>query len=539
MSMLRILRHRFGCRKLEKDYFYNMFVRKKKNRSGSTSIVVVNKVSGRVNYLKTIGISSDELEIERLFRQGQEYIHNLGGQKDIFVNYNEQLNEEYLTNHFISKIENVLLNGTQLILNRIYKRIGFDKIDDQILKHLAVARLSQPMSKAATVDYLKSHFEEDVNLSKIYRYLDKLHKTQQDNIQKISIEHTRKILGGKIGLLFYDVTTLYFETERSDELRENGFSKDGKHSQPQIVLGLLVSKDGYPLSYSIFNGSQYEGRTMIPIVEDFVQRFNLEGFVVVADSGLMNKSNISLLESGGYKYIIGARIKNEAHEIKQWILSLEKHDGEFNERKKGDIRLIIGYSENRAKKDKYNREKGIKRLQQAYKSGNITKENINKKGYNKFLDISDNVKVRINQEKIEQDKKWDGLKGYITNTSLSTKQVYEQYNGLWVIERAYRITKGNIEMRPMFHFNPRRIEAHVCICFVAYKMYKELERVLKISGINLSVDKVLGIAKTITTIKIKLPIQNKTVAKTLLLTKQHKLIEKLFSEEYWQNILEF
>jgi transposase len=307
-----------------------MFVRKKKNRSGSTSIVVVNKVSGRVNYLKTIGISSEELEIERLFRQGQEYIHNLGGQKDIFVNYNEQLNEEYLTNHFISKIENVLLNGTQLILNRIYKRIGFDKIDDQILKHLAVARLSQPMSKAATVDYLKSHFEEDVNLSKIYRYLDKLHNTQQDNIQKISIEHTRKILGGNIGLLFYDVTTLYFETEQSDELRENGFSKDGKHSQPQIVLGLLVSKDGYPLSYSIFNGSQYEGRTMIPIVEDFVQRFNLEGFVIVADSGLMNKSNISLLESGGYKYIIGARIKNEAHEVKQWILSLEKHDGEFN-----------------------------------------------------------------------------------------------------------------------------------------------------------------------------------------------------------------
>ena len=532
------MRHHFGCRKPKKDYFYFMFVRKKKNRSGSTSIVVVNKVSRRVNYIKTIGTSSDAHEIERLYRQGQEYINNLGGQKDIFVNYDEQLKEEYLTNLFISNIGNVLLNGTQLILNRIYKRIGFDKIDNQILKHLAVARLSQPMSKAATVDYLKSHFEEDVNLSKIYRYLDKLHNTQQDNIQKISVEHTQKILGGKIGLLFYDVTTLYFETDQGDELRENGFSKDGKHSQPQIVLGLLVSKDGYPLSYSIFNGSQYEGRTMIPIVEDFVQRFNLEDFVVVADSGLMNKANISLLESGGYKYIIGARIKNESQEVKQWILSLEKHDGEFNERKKGDNRLIVGYSENRAKKDKYNRKKGIKRLQQAYKSGNITKENINKKGYNKFLDISENVKVWINQEKIEQDEKWDGLKGYITNTSLPVKEVYEQYNGLWVIERAYRITKGTIEMRPMFHFNPRRIEAHVCICFVAYKMYKELERMLKMSGIDLSVDKVLGIAKTITTIKIKLPIQNKTKSKTLLLTEQHKKIEKLFSGEFWQNIQE-
>ena len=527
-----------GVASLKKHYFYNMFVRKKKNRSGSTSIVIVSKASGRVNYLKTLGISSDKNEIEQLFRQGQEYINNLCGQKDLFVCYDEQLIEENLTNQVISNIENVLLNGTQLVLNQIYKRIGFDKIDDQILKHLAVARLSQPMSKAATVDYLKSHFEEDVTLSKIYRYLDKLYNTQQNNIQKISIEHTRRILGGKIGLLFYDVTTLYFETDQSDELRENGFSKDGKHSQPQIVLGLLVSRDGYPLSYSIFNGSQYEGRTMIPIVEDFVQRFNLEDFVVVADSGLMNKSNISLLESSGYKYIIGARIKNEAQEVKQWILSLEKHDGEFNEQKKGCIRLIIGYSEKRARKDRHNREKGIKRLQKAYKSGSITKENINKKGYNKFLDISDNVKVHINQKKIEEDEKWDGLKGYITNTALPAREVYEQYSGLWVIERAYRITKGTIEMRPMFHFNPRRIEAHVCICFVAYKMYKELERVLKISGLDISVDKVLEIAKTITTIKIKLPLKNKTISKTLILTKQHKLIEKLFSEVYWQNILE-
>ena len=196
------MRHHFGCRKLKKYYFYYMFVRKKKNRSGSTSIVVVNKVLGRVNYIKTIGISSDEQEIERLFRLGQEYINNWGGQKDIFINYDQQLNEEYLTNHFISNIENVLLNGTQLILNRVYKRIGFDKIDDQILKHLAVARLSQPMSKAATVDYLKSHFEEDVNLSKIYRYLDKLYNTQQDNIQKISIEHTRKILVERLDCCF-------------------------------------------------------------------------------------------------------------------------------------------------------------------------------------------------------------------------------------------------------------------------------------------------------------------------------------------------
>jgi transposase len=274
---------------------------------------------------------------------------------------------------------------------------------------------------------------------------------------------------------------------------------------------------------------------MIPIVEDFVQRFGLDDFIIVADSGLMNKSNIALLESGGHKYIVGARIKNEPGATKRWILSLEKQDGEFNETPKGAARLIVGYSAKRAKKDKYNREKGVKRLHKAYKSGNITKENINKRGYNKFLEISDNVKVEINQEKIDEDEKWDGLKGYITNTSLPAKEVYEQYNGLWIIERAYRVTKGTLEMRPMFHFTPRRIEAHVCICFVAYKIYKELERILKITRIDLSVDKVLDIAKTITTIKVKLPTSGDTLTKTMLLTTKHKSIAKLFDEKFWGN----
>jgi transposase len=241
-----------------------------------------------------------------------------------------------------------------------------------------------------------------LELHKIYRYLDKLHKTQQEKIQQISVAHTRNILGGKIGLVFYDVTTLYFETNQSDELREKGWSKDDKHSQPQVVLWLLVGREGYPLAYSLFNGSQYEGRIMLPIVEDFVRRFELEDFVVVADSGLMNKTNMALLESGGYKYIIGARIKNEADEVKQWVLSQRKQDGLFCETAKGEALLIVGYSEKRAKKDRYNRGKGVKRLETAYKSGTISKENINKRGYNKFLELSNNVKVEINQDKIEE-----------------------------------------------------------------------------------------------------------------------------------------
>jgi transposase len=513
-----------------------MFVRKKKNPSGIVSVQIIDKSKGRYHVAKTIGSSSEISEIESLYRQGKKWISSYLGELDIFEAHNKSLEEKQVAEYLLSNVENILLNGVQLILNNVFKLTGFDQIEDDILRQLVIARLCQPMSKAATVEYLKSHFDEDAKLHRIYRYLDKLHDTQQEKIQKISVEHTMRILGGKIGLLFYDVTTLYFEADYGDELRENGFSKDGKHSQPQVVLGLLVSKDGYPLSYSVFNGSQYEGRTMLPIVDDFVQRFNLKDFVVVADSGLMNQRNIALLESGNYKYIIGARIKNESNDIKEWALSLDKQDGEFYETPKGSIRLIVGYSANRAKKDKYNREKGITRLEKAYRSGNITKENINKRGYNKFLDISDNVKVSINKERIEEDERWDGLKGYLTNTELSAKDVYEQYRGLWSVERAFRITKGTLEMRPMFHFTPKRIEAHVCICFVSYKVYKELERILKISYVNMSVDKVLDIAKTITTIKVNLPISRNVMTKTMLLTQRHKSIAQLFEENFWKNI---
>jgi transposase len=510
-----------------------MYVRKKQNRSGSISVVIVDKSMGKCRYLKTIGISSDEKEIAELYQEGKKWIATQSGDRDIFAEHTRQQEEKQVTEHLLDNIENILLNGTQLILNRVFKQTGFDTIDDTILKHLVVSRICQPSSKAGTVDYLKNYFDEDVELHKIYRYLDKMHSTQQEQVQKISVEHTHRILGGKIGIVFYDVTTLYFETDYSDSLRERGYSKDGKHSQPQVVLGLLVSKDGYPLSYSLFNGSQYEGRTMLPIVENFVKQFKLEEIVVVADSGLMNKTNLALLESGGYQYIIGARIKNETDEIKQWILSLEKENGYFYELGKlPHSRLIVSYSEKRAKKDKYNREKGVKRVQKAYKSGNITKENINKRGYNKFLEISSNVSVAINEAKISEDGKWDGLKGYITNTELSAKDVYEQYSELWQVEKAFRVTKGTLELRPVFHFTENRIEAHVCICFVAYKVYKELERILRTNAINLSVDKVLDIARTITTMKIRLPLSNETLTKTMLLTARHKLISRLFDSDF-------
>ncbi len=434
------------------------------------------------------------------------------------------------TERFFDNIDSVLINGTQLLLGQIYDSIGFNRTGDEILRHLVIARVSQPMSKLATVEYLKSYYDQDVDLNHIYRYMDRLYKTQQEQVQQISVEHTKNILGGRIGLMFYDVSTLYFETAKTDDLREPGFSKDGKTAESQVVLGLLVSEGGYPLSYSLFNGSQYEGYTMIPMIDDFKQRFDLgEDFVVVADSGLMSEDNVKLLRSAGYKYIIGARIKSEKKAVKDWILSHEKKDGCYFERKSSEgERLIVGYSETRAKKDAYNRSRGVARLRKAYSSGRLTKAQVNRRGYNKFLEISKDIQVSVSEDKISEDEKWDGLKGYITNTSLDAGKVVAQYHGLWVVERAFRISKGTLDMRPMFHFTERRIEAHVCICFIAYKVYKELERIIKLAGIKMSVGDVIKAARTITTIRVRLPENREILTKTLFLTERHKAIEPLF-----------
>ncbi len=433
------------------------------------------------------------------------------------------------TRNTISRIERTIQNAPQSILNRIYDSIGFGAIGDDILRHLVVARVCQPLSKVATVEYLKSYFDEDVHLHNIYRYMDKLYSSQRELVQKISVEHTLKILGGCIGLVFYDVTTLYFESapKPDDELRQAGFSKDGKTAESQIVLGLLVSKDGYPLSYSIFNGSQYEGRTMIPIIDDFVRRFSLTDFIVVADSGLMSERNVKLLESAGYKYILGARIRSESPRIKEWILSIEKKDGHCEACMKNETqRLIVSYSNSRARKNAWNRDKGVARLRTAFVKGTLTKDKLNKRGFNKFLDINKDITVSINEEKIVDDSLWDGLKGYITNTELPDMEVISQYHGLWVVERAFRIGKSSLEMRPMFHFTEKRIEAHICICFIAYKVYKELERTIRNIGINMSVDKVLDIAKTITTLKIRLP-NGELYTQTIYTTSQQEAIKPL------------
>ena len=211
-----------------------MFVRKKINRSGTISVVVVSKSHGKFTEVKKFGVAKSEAEADKLFQEAQLWLRTHDGQQEL--DFDDRRGKELEeTARVVENMDSVLINGTQLLLNQVYDSIGFNRIPDEILRHLVIARVSQPKSKLATVDYLKSYYDEDVDLNNIYRYMDKLYNTQMEQAQQISVEHTQKIFGGKIGLMFYDVTTLYFETSQTDVLREPGFSKDGKTAESQVV----------------------------------------------------------------------------------------------------------------------------------------------------------------------------------------------------------------------------------------------------------------------------------------------------------------
>ena len=483
-----------------------MFIRKKPNKSGAISVQIIEKRDGKSVLVKTVGSSRDAKEIEDLVQQGKRFISKIKGQASF--NFDENREKE-LVDLFFNGIRELSLAGPELLLGKLFDEIGFGVIKDELFRHLVLSRLCYPVSKLKTTDYLFKHKGIMIDVERIYRYLDKLNTKQKELVQQISYRHTLKILDNKISLVFYDVTTLYFEAEKEDDFRKAGFSKDGKHQQPQIVLGLLVCTGGYPLAYEIFEGNKFEGHTMLPVVEAFKQQYNLNQLVVVADAGLMSNDNLTELQAKNYQYIIGARIKNESSFTKEKILSANIKNGEsIAIQKDKSNKIIVSYSDARAVKDAVNRKRGLEKLEKNLSKGKLTKQHINNRGYNKYLKLEGDIKISIDKDKYQADAKWDGLKGYVTNAQLSKDEIIENYKHLWQIKKAFRISKTDLKLRPIYHRLRHRIEAHICIAFCSYKIYKELERQLKEKNADLSPEKAIEIAKTIYRITIQTNLSN-------------------------------
>ena len=479
-----------------------MFIRQKKNNSGSISIQILIKENGRNRLIKSIGCSTDPKELAILNERAKQELERLRGQSSMFV-FEKDIHIE----SFISELSNAQIRtiGPELVFGKVYNHIGYNKINSDLFRHLVIARLAFPLSKLKTIEYLYRYQGIIFDLDTVYQFMDKLNSELKDQVEQISFKHTLKVLNGNLSIMFYDMTTLYFEASDEDDLRKTGFSKDGKHSNPQIYLGLLVGLGGYAIGYDIFEGNIYEGHTLVPTIEKISKKFNLSKPIIVADAGLLNNDNIKALESQEYEYILGARIKNESNENKEKMLSASFEDKSYIVIESGNAKLIVQYSSKRAKKDEHNRKRGLKNLEKKIKSGKLTKQNINNRGYNKYLKMEGEIIISIDEEKFKADQKWDGLKGYVTNCNHAPSIIIENYKNLWHIEKAFRMSKTDLRIRPIYHRLRKRIQAHICLSFVAYSIYKELERVLKEEKYRLSVEKASEITHNMYQMEITLP----------------------------------
>ena len=457
--------------------------------------------------------------------------------------------EEDVIDGFVSSLNNaqVQVAGPELVFGTLYDRIGYGAIRNRMFRNIVICRLFNPGSKLKTVDYMERYLHVTYSVDQIYRFLDNLCYRKEDEKKKeetgggeseggekcdapkprtaskpkpddfktrledIAYSHTKKMVGDSISVCFYDMTTLYFEAAEEDDLRRCGFSKDGRHSCPQMFLGLLVASGGNPIGYEIYEGNISEGHTMIPLIRKLASRFGFDKPIVVADAGLLSKANIEELTRDGYQYILGARPKSETEKIKEQILALGMKHGDVVEiRKDGDVRIVLSCTEKRAKKDAHNRQRGLARLQKRMASGRLTKQNINNRGYNKYLKMEGEVTISINMEKYEADAAWDGIKGYVTNTTLTKDEVIDNYSNLWFIERAFRINKFDLAVRPIYHRLRNRIEGHICICFTAYTIMLELERILKAAKSELTIYRAQELVKNMYAITYTLPKSRQT-----------------------------
>jgi len=507
-----------------------MFVRKKRNASGSISIQIISKHAGKYRVVETVGCSKDSDEIKSLYNQALERIKELSPTLFDVVEYVSS--NQRLSNRDIRVI------GDELIFGKIFKDLGCGSIDlnassqKELFKNLVISRLLYPGSKLYLIDYLHIYKKKTIDKNRIYRLLDKLYDDDlKSKVEMCIFNHTQSIMQNGITVTFYDVTTLYFESESEDDLRRIGFSKEGKLARPQIQLGLFTTLQGYPLSFEVYEGNKYEGHTLTDILQKFQTKFQLASKpIVVADRGMLTNENIAYLENNDYKYILAARIKNISEDLKKKILQLpflddgiihtleiEKEIVYKDENgQKSSIkvrqRLILTYSSTRAKKDKYNREKALKRLQKKIeRSSNLTKNDLKMSGYAKFLKLENekcSVTFNIDETKIQEDAKLDGIKGFFTNDfTLPPNKIIQHYQNQYDVEKAFRISKTDLKIRPIYHRLERRIKAHILLSFVSYAIYKEFERRIKSAKLDIKFKLTFDYIKTMYGYKTPLGVE--------------------------------
>lgn len=472
-----------------------MFIRQVINRSGNIAIQVVKKTGRKNSIVKHIGTARTPLELHKLKAAAQKFIDGeriASGVISLFdTRYEQSELDEILKRLTFTKALDTL---AYRFFRHFYETIGFSLLKNECFTDLVIARIVSPASKRKTRDILETKFDRKYSLTGIYRSLRLSFKNNyRDKIERIVSEFVELRLGEDITVLFFDVTTLYFEAFDEDEVRKCGFSKDYRHNQPQIMVALTVTATSMPLAFKMFEGDTFEGYTLIPSIKEVADKFSLINIIVVADAAMLSEDNLKKLEAKLIKYIVGARLGNINDKLfKEIILKLPKEDG-ANTRitLTGNRILLVNYSAKRAAKDKHDREKQIKKAEEI-----LLKPQSAVRRY-KFIVSAGKGQYFLNQKLIEKSEKLEGIKGYITNAAeLKNEEIIKKYNELWQVEKLFRMSKSDLKARPIFHTLKESIEAHLLIVFTALIVSRYIEKISKMS-ISVITD-ILSQAKEIT-----------------------------------------
>ena len=391
----------------------------------------------------------------------------------------------------LSELEEVarITEGFHAAIGPCFDKLGLasilTKIRYQQLKDVVIARVAEPASKLKTSRVLHSTFQKELSVDQIYRLMDSL--VDLEDVIKIKVFNmTKKRMQDQpLDLLLFDVTTLYFESQRNDGLRENGYSKDHKIGEVQVVLALATTSDGNPIGYHLFPGNTAEVKTLLICIKKWREDFRIANTIVVADRAMLSRTNLELMEEEGLTYIVAAKLKSLPVALKRSILSqnqiaIKEEHGELirlQEHEHQGRRLIVSYSESRANKDQGDRERLIRRLKGKLMASDNPQGLISNRGYLKYVDEKTRGKIGLNEDKVAEEAKWDGLHGVITNDKTAkAKDLLHRYRNLWVIEESFRINKHTLAMRPIYHFSSKRVAVHILICYLAFAVTRYMHQ---------------------------------------------------------------
>lgn len=466
-----------------------MYIRCRSNQAKNKWTILVcrsvrngAKVSQEV--VKYLGVAHSEDQKNALMRLAQSEIKNTRVLPEV-ESKNDNCPGALLGNMVeIGRSLDGLYDICGAMFDKIHLREFFKPYEYERLKDVVICRIAEPDSKRHTAEVLTKDFLKPLSVDQIYRLMDILSPKQMEIKQRIFETSKYFIKNQHVEILFFDVTTLHFESQIVDELRNFGMSKAHKIGEVQVVLALATTSEGLPIGYNLFPGNTAEVSTLLVSLNDWIKNLNIQDVTVVADRAMMSEANLKAMEEAKFKYTVAAKLRALPKSLKEQILlrkeeiqtTVCRQNTALQEYKYNGRRLIVSYSESRAKKDRKDRDKLLARIQKKLGPKVREKELITNKGYLKYFKEVSKGEMILNQEKIIEDTRWDGLHGVITNDDdANAIQLLERYRGLWVIEESFRINKHTLAMRPIYHYKSNRIESHILICYLAFSVSRYIQ----------------------------------------------------------------